>query len=161
MNGRERDQTMPTTFVTGDLFAATGLDALAHGCNCAGAMGKGIAVEFRRRFPRMYVEYKARCAKGQFTLGDVFAWTEGAVTVFNLGTQRNWRTKAELPAIKTALEAMVEHAHQRGIRRIGLPRIGAGLGGLPWSDVRALLAAVGERSSVELVVFEDYAPSAT
>ena len=49
---------MPTTFVKGDLFRQEGLRALAHGCNCAGAMGKGIAVEFRERFPKMYAEYK-------------------------------------------------------------------------------------------------------
>jgi hypothetical protein len=30
---------MPARFVKGDLFAAD-LPALAHGCNCAGAMGK-------------------------------------------------------------------------------------------------------------------------
>jgi O-acetyl-ADP-ribose deacetylase (regulator of RNase III) len=34
---------------TGDLFAQPDLTALAHGCNCAGAMGKGIAVPFKQR----------------------------------------------------------------------------------------------------------------
>lgn len=45
---------------TGDLFAQPDLRALAHGCNCAGAMGKGIAVPFKQRWPRMYEEYRAR-----------------------------------------------------------------------------------------------------
>jgi len=27
----------------------------------------------------------------------MFTWTEEGVTVFNLGTQKTWRTKAELP----------------------------------------------------------------
>lgn len=35
--------------------------ALAHGCNGAGAMGKGIAVEFRPRFPAMDTEHEERC----------------------------------------------------------------------------------------------------
>jgi O-acetyl-ADP-ribose deacetylase (regulator of RNase III) len=152
---------MPTTFVKGDLFGASGLDALAHGCNCAGAMGKGIAVEFKQRFRAMYAEYKERCAQGRFHLGDVFAWTAGPNTVFNLGTQKNWRTKADLLVVKTALESMVQLAEQTGIRRIGLPRIGAGLGGLAWPDVRALLVALGESTAVELVVFEEYAPQVT
>lgn len=51
---------MPTVFVEGDLFHHEGLTALAHGCNCAGATGKGIAVEFRARFPKMHAEYKKR-----------------------------------------------------------------------------------------------------
>src|SRR5688572_11679823 len=116
---------MPTAFVKGDLFGVSGLDALARGCNCAGAMGKGIAVEFRKRFPEMYAEYKERCARGRVNLGDVFAWTHEHITVFNLGTQKTWRTKADLIAIKTALEAMIQLADQAGIRRVGLPRIGA------------------------------------
>lgn len=33
----------------------------AHGRNCAGAMGKGIALQFKERFPKMYLEYKQLC----------------------------------------------------------------------------------------------------
>lgn len=148
---------MPATFIRGDLFHH-GLSALAHGCNCAGAMGKGIAVEFRSRFPKMYAEYKRRCKDGRFDLGDVFAWTEGALTIFNLGTQKTWRTKAALPAIETSLREMVRLAEAAGITRVGVPRIGAGLGGLAWTDVRAVLEAIGRTTTLELVVFEDYQP---
>lgn len=150
---------MPTHFLKGDLFHYEGLHALAHGCNCAGAMGKGIAVEFRARFPTMYAEYKKRCAESRFGLGDVFEWTEAGVTVFNLGTQRTWKTKADLPAIEAATRAMIRLAEHKGITRIGLPRIGSGLGGLPWGDVRAALTRIGSETSVELVVFEDYEPA--
>lgn len=148
---------MPTTFVSGDLFNTPGLDALAHGCNCAGAMGKGIAVVFRERFPKMYAEYKRRCADGRFGLGDVFAWREGELTVFNLGTQAHWRGKADLDATVRAVNEMVRLADEAGVKRVGLPRIGAGLGGLSWSDVRRALEAAGAKSAVELVVFETFA----
>jgi O-acetyl-ADP-ribose deacetylase (regulator of RNase III) len=147
---------MPTTFVKGDLFRRSDLKAIAHGCNCAGAMGKGIAVEFRRRFPKMYAEYRRRCAEGLFTLGDVFAWTESKTTVFNLGTQKTWRSKAQLSAIEKAVHEMVRLAAEQGLTKIGLPRIGAGLGGLAWEDVRALLEEIGREAEVELVVFEEY-----
>lgn len=103
-----------------------------------------------------------RCTPcGRFNLGDVFAWTHEHITVFNLGTQKTWRTKADLIAVKAALEAMIQLAEQAGIRRVGLPRIGAGLGGLAWQDVRSVLVALGESTSVELVVFEEYEPSPT
>lgn len=150
---------MPTTFLKGDLFHHEGLPALAHGCNCAGAMGKGIAVEFRKRFPAMYEEYRRRCSDGRFRLGDVFTWSEGERTVFNLGTQRTWQTKAQLGAVESATREMVRVAEERGLPRIGLPRIGAGLGGLAWRDVRDLLERIGSETNVELVVFEEYAPA--
>ncbi|MEP7218688.1 MAG: hypothetical protein ABI876_07205 [Bacteroidota bacterium] len=49
---------------TGDLFAMPELTAMAHGCTCAAAIGKGIAVEFKRRWPTMYSEYRHRCHSG-------------------------------------------------------------------------------------------------
>jgi O-acetyl-ADP-ribose deacetylase (regulator of RNase III) len=148
---------MPARFIKGDLFRHAGLDALAHGCNCAGAMGKGIAVEFKARYPRMYEEYKRRCTAGTFKPGDVFEWREGELTIFNLGTQATWRTKATLPAIEAAVSEMVRLGAEHEIARIGLPRIGAGLGGLRWDDVRALIARIGGETPVELVVFEEFA----
>lgn len=151
---------MPAHFVEGDLFARADLDALAHGCNCAGAMGRGIAVEFKVRFPRMYAEYKRRCDVGEFGLGHVFEWSEQRPTVFNLGTQKTWRTKAELGAVETALREMVRRAEARGIRRIGMPRVGAGLGGLDWHDVRAVIERVASDTPVEFIVFERFVPDA-
>lgn len=149
---------MAARFLRGDLFHYDGLTALAHGCNCAGAMGKGIAVEFRARFPKMYAEYKKRCTDGRFTLGDVFLWTENEWTIFNLGTQRSWKTKAEITAVETAVREMLRLAEAMTLPRIGLPRIGAGLGALPWPKVRSLLEAVGGETSVELLVFEEFEP---
>ena len=150
---------MSIEFVRGDLFQWPGLRAFGHGCNCAGAMGKGIAVEFRRRFPAMFVEYKRRCADGSFKPGDVFAWTEGDLTVFNLGTQATWKTRAELPFIEAAVVKAVSLAEQMGIAQVGLPRIGAGLGGLPWGPVKAALSRIGVPAKVSLLVFEEYTPA--
>ena len=44
----------------GDIFSIEGVTNFAHGCNCAGSMGRGIAVQFRKKFPRMYENYKYR-----------------------------------------------------------------------------------------------------
>jgi O-acetyl-ADP-ribose deacetylase (regulator of RNase III) len=152
---------MPAKLTSGDLFKVQDLPALAHGCTCAGAMGKGIAAEFRRRWPAMYEEYRARCANGTFSLGDVFVWQEGERTIFNLATQRSWRTKAEIEAIEEALHRMVELAEAMQIPRIGLPRIGAGLGGLEWARVRYPIERVAASNLVTLIVFEVHEPADT
>ena len=150
---------MPVLFTKGDLFATDDVRAYGHGCNCAGAMGAGIAIEFKRRYPRMFDEYAARCADGRFGLGDVFMWTEGNETVFNLGTQEHWRKKAQIPALAKSLRKMVELASHAGIERVGLPRIGAGLGGLDWMRVKRVLEEVGAETKVTLVVFEQFVRS--
>lgn len=38
----------------GNIFTLDGINCYAHGCNCAGAMGKGIALQFRSKYPEMY-----------------------------------------------------------------------------------------------------------
>ena len=147
---------MPVVFLKGDIFATEGLAAYAHGCNCAGAMGAGIAIEFQKRWPRMYQEYALRCADRRFQLGDVFPWIENGVTVYNLATQEHWRKKAQLPALAKALRTMTALATSAGIERVGLPRIGAGLGGLDWMRVKRVLSEVGAETKVSLEVFEQF-----
>jgi O-acetyl-ADP-ribose deacetylase (regulator of RNase III) len=102
-------------------------------------MNKGIALEFRKRWPEMYERYRELCRLGEFQPGDVFVWDAGDRVIFNLATQRSWRTKATPEAIARALEGMTRYARRHGIREIAMPRIGAGLGGMRWADVRALL----------------------
>jgi O-acetyl-ADP-ribose deacetylase (regulator of RNase III) len=126
---------MPITFVTGDLFANRfQAQALAHGCNCQGSMGAGIATGFRDRYAAMYEEYRRRCkAKPRlFNLGDAWLWKEnGQPCVFNLGTQEGvWRARASYQAIQAALQSMRQQADTEGIGSIAAPRIGAGYGGL-------------------------------
>jgi O-acetyl-ADP-ribose deacetylase (regulator of RNase III) len=143
---------MPVEHRTGDLFTQPDLVALAHGCNCAGAMGAGIAIQFKKQWPAMYTEYKRRCADKTFVPGDVFVWEAGPLTIFNLGTEKHWRLGAEMHFIEQSVHAMLREAATRGIAAIGLPRIGAGYGKLPWNDVQATLERASSASAVRLVV---------
>jgi len=122
-------------YCVGDIFRERDVQALAHGCNCAGAMGKGIAKQFKQRWPKMYQAYKERCKQGLFNLGDVFVWEAEDITIFNLGTQKTWKTKANINAIETSFKKMLDIAEEKGITKILMPRIGAGLGGMDWKEV--------------------------
>ena len=65
----------------GDIFRIDGVSSYAHGCNCAGAMGKGIALQFKLKYPQMYRLYKKKCMAGTFIVGDVFEYVTGDVTI--------------------------------------------------------------------------------
>jgi O-acetyl-ADP-ribose deacetylase (regulator of RNase III) len=156
---------MPIPFVTGDLFANRfGARALAHGCNCQGSMGAGIATGFPDRYPEMFAEYRRRCKARprEFNLGDAFLWkTEGRPWVFNLGTQEGfWRSRASYEAIEAALASMREQADREGIATIAIPRIGTGYGGLSWRKVRAVIEKAFADWPGTLYVYEEYAPEA-
>lgn len=147
---------MPTTFLKGDIFHTDGLTAFAHAVNCAGTMDAGVAVAFKKRWPRMFDEYAARCADGRLHLGDVFVWSEGDEVVYNMAIQEHWKARSKLAAFKRALEKTVELATEGRVPRVGLPRIGAGLGGLEWLRVKSVLNDVGGETDVELMVFEQF-----
>lgn len=134
---------MTVLYVTGDLFEQE-VSAIAHGVNCAGSMGSGIAVEFKNRWPAMYKEYFHHCARGALNPGEIFIWEERDLTIYNLGTQLSWRTKATITAIEKSVTAMLRHANLRKIDYIAMPRIGSGLGGLSWQDVQTCLEKCAE-----------------
>lgn len=75
---------MPTEYRMGNLFDYKG--NLAHGTNMQGVMGKGIAVEFKRRFPQMFAAYKETCEAGRHLPGMVFSHKEISIqtNLYNL-----------------------------------------------------------------------------
>lgn len=139
------------TIVKGDLFSYSG-KALAHGCNCAGAMGAGIAVAFKDKFPSMFEEYRRKCRSGLYVPGDVFTWSGDGKVVFNLATQAHFNVGATLQAIKESVTVMLEEAEDMGLSEVAMPKIGAGLGGLQWEDVLQVLQGVP--SGVKIKVYE-------
>lgn len=123
-------------------------------------MGKGIAVQFRDKFPAMYEEYRQRCADRSFRVGDVFDYDYGDGHIYNLGTQASWRTRAKPEYIRASVEKMLALAQADGVKQIALPAIGAGLGGLKWDDVKTVLDnAAAKCPEVDLYVVETYSPA--
>src|SRR5690606_32303086 len=102
-------------------------------------MGAGIAAECKKRYPTMHKQYNALCNNGGLQPGDAFVWQGKEATVFNLATQQHWKTNATLRAVENSVTKMLKLAEQMSIEEIVMPRIGAGLGGLEWSDVKSLL----------------------
>ena len=156
---------MPIQFVAGDLFENASSDqAFAHGCNCQGSMGAGIAKGFKAQYPEMFEQFRARCkAKPrQFNLGDAWLWKgSDRPWVFNLGTQEEiWHARASYEAIETALVEMRRQADAEGIASIAMPRIGVGYGGLSWKKVRAIIEKVFQDWAGQLIVYEDFVPAA-
>jgi O-acetyl-ADP-ribose deacetylase (regulator of RNase III) len=153
---------MPIELVTGDLFANRfQARALAHGCNCRGSMGAGIATGFRDRYPAMYAEYRRKCKADprEFNLGDAWLWkADQQPWVFNLGTQEGvWRARASYQAIEAALRSMRRQADREGLASIAVPRIGAGYGGLSWRKVRGIIEESFKDWPGTLYVYEEYA----
>lgn len=153
---------MSVQYASGDLFANRfNASALAHGCNCPGSMGAGIAVGFKERYPAMYQEYRLRCkaAPREFNPGDVFLWKEeDKPSIFNLATQEDyWRSRATYENVEQCLLTMKTIANSEGVSSIAIPRIGTGYGGLSWKKVKPIIDRIYGNWSGILYVYEEYA----
>lgn len=141
----------------GNIFRIKNIKNYAHGCNCAGAMGKGIALTFKQKFPKMYKEYNILCKNDYFNIGDVFLYQYKEGFIFNLGTQQTWKTPVDYGGLSLAIERMLDIATAQNIRSIAMPKIGAGLGGGNWEIIRNIILHISEKYSlIDLYVIEDY-----
>ena len=140
--------------IHGDLLDPTlGLDTIGHGVNLAGIMRSGIARQIADRWPDILPPYEKACLDRTLVLGGFTTYTtpDGRL-IYNLATQRLTGADARIEAVAIAVQAAVGDCHQRGITRLALPRIGAGIGKLDWADVRTVLADIAESQAVDIVV---------
>ncbi len=131
------------------------VDAFAHGCNIQGIMNAGIAREFKERYPQMFREYQAYCRSGDFQLGDTQFYhspDQNMPHVINVAIQLDLRNGARIEHIKQGLEKVEAYHAQLGIKTLAMPRMGCGLGGLDWKDVRPIVQDIFRNSNLEVVV---------
>lgn len=86
--------------VQGDLLASR-VDALVNAVNTAGVMGKGIALQFRQKFPEMFSANEGECRSGRMRVGKVHFFDRGDSSapgrwIINFPTKRNWREPSRL-----------------------------------------------------------------
>lgn len=121
--------------VVGDLFES-GAQTLVNTVNCVGVMGKGVALQFKKRFPAMFEDYRARCASGGVQLGRPYIWrAPDGRQVLNFPTKDHWRGVSQLSAIVDGLRYLSERVDEWHIESLAVPPLGCGHGQLEWSVV--------------------------
>ncbi|MDA8026525.1 MAG: macro domain-containing protein [Actinomycetota bacterium] len=145
-------------FRSGDIFHDA-FEALVNTVNCEGVMGRGIALQFKKKFPDNFKAYAAACSRGEVCPGRMFVYTTEQIIfpkyIVNFPTKRQWRNKSKMVDIEVGLRALVDFIVQSGIHSIAIPPLGSGLGGLEWSDVKKQIeSALVQLTDVHIVVFE-------
>jgi O-acetyl-ADP-ribose deacetylase (regulator of RNase III)/uncharacterized protein YwgA len=142
----------------GDLFASRA-HTLVNTVNCVGIMGKGVAAEFKKRFPLMFEDYAARCAQRHVRLGEPYLYEEpGGISIVNFPTKAHWRSASRLADIERGLDYLVGHATAWRLTSLALPPLGCGNGGLQWAEVGPLIHAKLAKLEIDVEV---YAPFGT
>lgn len=151
---------MSVTFKTGDLFLDKS-EALVNTVNCVGVMGKGVALEFKRRWPENYKAYKKACDAKELRPGNMLIYEFSNLFgksepkfIINFPTKDHWRAKSKLEYISKGLDALVSDIKKYKIKSIALPPLGCGNGGLDWSIVRPMmLERLSELDGVNVSIY--------
>jgi len=144
--------------IVGDLFESDA-QTLVNTVNCVGVMGKGVALEFKKRFPEMYKDYVSRCERGEVQLGRPYLFRHlTPPCVLNFPTKDHWRSVTKLEDIMQGLRYLREHYEEWGITSMAVPPLGCGHGQLEWRIVGPTLY---RRLSEINIPIELYAPYGT
>lgn len=140
-----------------DLFTVPDDYYLAQCISADFAMGKGIAMEFNRRFDlkrKLKAKYPDFVDEWDYhddlTTANGFCKLEGRV--FNLITKRNYWQKPTYRTLRAALSQMHDIAVNNKISKIAMPVIGCGLDKLRWDIVSEMIKKEYVDTDVEILI---------
>ena len=142
----------------GDLLCEPA-EALVNTVNCVGASGRGIALQFEKKFPDNHKAYLRACGSGALQLGTVHVFQrerlENPRYIINFPTKNHWREKSTLESIASGLSALEEAIIKYRIASVAIPPLGCGLGGLDWTLVREMISErLSSLAECQVIVFE-------
>lgn len=132
--------------INGDIFTAN-CQVLVNPVNTQGVMGAGLAKEFKIQFPGYAAWWKDFCENCDEDLagGDVvlteerFTCGECKIWIASFATKEHWRNPSQLEWIDKGLQSLATQLREKNLESVALPRLGCGLGGLKWKDVKPLV----------------------
>ena len=142
-------------YIRGDILYLTNMEAIVNPVNCVGVMGKGLAAQFKIKYPDNFTAYQIACKNKEVKLGKMFV-TETNLDfpkyIVNFPTKLHWGEDSVLSDIESGLISLSQWVRDNGVKSIALPRLGCGLGNLNWEDVNALMLKHMTLSKVDVVV---------
>ena len=149
---------------TGDILESDA-DFIVCPVNCMGTMGSGLAKQFKERFPRLEERYRDELADGNLTTArpyilfpDDTNYTQGIIL---FATKWHWKNPSQLKWITYSLWDLIDRFKRITFfdgrdMVIAFPKIGCGLGGLNWEDVKEELEWFDQRipPCIKVVVYD-------
>jgi len=140
------------TYLRTNIFESNA-HVLVNTVNTVGVMGKGLAKEFKRLYPKMFESYQKYCESGHLVVGKLQLFRTDNKWILNFPTKENWRQASQLEYIESGLKKFVENYERQGIKTISFPMLGCGNGGLSWeNEVKPLMERYLKNLSIEVFI---------
>ena len=151
---------MAIELVSGNIFN-TRAQVVVNTVNCVGVMGKGIALVYKLRYPKMFDLYQEHCKSKLIGIGKLWLYKgePDAPWVLNFPTKFHWKYPSKLEYIEKGLQKFLDTYKIQGIESIAFPLLGAHNGGLDRDEVYHLMTSYLSKCEIPVEIFE-YDPSA-
>lgn len=126
---------------------------IVHGCNTLGAMGSGLALQIKQKWPECFEAYYAhlqerRHIDGHELLGDIIPyqvkdglWVVNALTQLTYGrdSDRRYVNYAAVQKAFKLIGAFAWEHREHNLLVVNYPQIGAGLGNGDWGLIHEII----------------------
>lgn len=146
---------MPVIIKNGDIFQSN-MQTLVCPVNCVGVMGKGLALEFKRRHPIMYEDYRYLCREKDIYLTYPCLFRESDLYIIYFPTKYHWKDKSTIRDIDMGMVELYRQYDDWNIRSLAIPALGCGCGELNWKDVLPIIMKYAERMDIPVEIYEPH-----
>jgi O-acetyl-ADP-ribose deacetylase (regulator of RNase III)/uncharacterized protein YwgA len=142
--------------LVGDILQSKA-QTLVNTVNCVGVMGKGIALEFKKRFPEMFEDYAERCERKEVKPGVPYVYkTLFPPQIVNFPTKDHWKSVSRIADIDRGLQLLVTHYKEWGVTSLAIPPLGCGNGQLEWKAVGPLIYRYASQMDIPVELYAPY-----
>ena len=134
------------------------VEAIVNTVNCVGIMGRGLALQFKNKFPQNFKDYQLACTNKEVQLGKMFVHQTGQLInpkyIINFPTKGHWKQNSKIEDISNGLDDLITIIEKYSIKSIAIPPLGSGLGGLDWNQVKKLIEEKLKNINCTIILFE-------
>lgn len=148
---------MPVQIVKGNIWEYPA-DVRINTVNCIGVMGKGIALEFKNRYPEMFLDYAKECFFKRLKPGGIIVWHKESELIINVATKDHWKNPSQYDWIETGVnnisDVLTALSTDNKLAKVALPAMGCANGGLDFAKVSKIIIDKLNSQPHEIMLFE-------
>ncbi|MCQ8879691.1 macro domain-containing protein [Pseudoalteromonas shioyasakiensis] len=149
---------MGVKVISGNIFNSK-CDFLVNPVNCDGVMGAGLALEFKLRYPEMFIKYEALCEAKKLNIGLLWIYKSELRSVLNFPTKLSWKYPSKESYLNQGLKKFVDTYQIRNIESIAFPILGGGRGGIDSDVSLAIMQLYLSELNIDIEIY-DYSATA-
>lgn len=142
---------------SGNIFESNA-QTLVNTVNCIGVMGKGLALEFKKRYPAMFLDYQRMCNGGLLDIGKLWIYKMPNKWILNFPTKYDWRHPSNEIYLEKGLDKFMKTYLDRGIKSVAFPLLGSSNGGLSPDISLKIMQEYLQHCEIPVSIYLSYKP---